>query len=474
MGNTVNMTRLLLPALMAALIMGCGGGGDSSGSATSPPAAPPDVDAGGDTGTGGTTPPVAPATYTLGGTAAGIPVGAGARVVLGAGSASIASDLEITADGAFTFDGELDSGAAYDVTVSETSDLLVCEVSNGQGTVANADITGVTVQCEAIGPDDSRSLPAEAQLAADLWALGQYGLVTELAAVWAGTPDGDTFFASTIEAMGSPVASAQSFNCTNGGTMVVSRWVDGMVIYDSTGTPLGVSGADGLFNTPDEQTVAFTDCDMFGVPEMMLTSVSFPDYWPYVVRGNGVSLAGPFKLSGRMPIPMSYMVGGAVSSSPTGGVTFTRSSAMNPLPYAFDDAGTMLTMIQNATMTYDDEFNSASGHEEVDLTIDFQAPVDVSDPFHTPIPVADLTTPTPVELDSNDYMVGGEMYVVDHRGSTPVGISITPNADPTLVTLAIDYGNDGSFEVTGQAIRWDAFTDPQILTRFSDRGGFRN
>lgn len=472
MSNTSSMTKKILPALLAALLVGCGGGGGgSSTSSTTPPTVPPDADTGGGGGTGGTTPPPAPATYTLGGAVAGIPADVGARVVLDAGSGAVA-DLEITADGAFTFDGELDSGEAYDVTVTETSDLLVCEVSNGQGTVANADITGVTVQCEAIGPDDSRSLPAEAQLAADLWALGQYGLVTELAAVWAGTPDGDTFFASTIEAMGSPVASAQSFNCTNGGTMVVSRWVDGEVIYDGTGNPVGVNNADGLFNTPDEQTVAFTDCDMFGVPEMMLTSVSFPGHSPYVARANGVSLAGPFKLSGRMPVPMAYKVGGAVSPSASGGLTFTRSSSMNPQVYAYDDAGTVLAMIQNTTMTYTDEFSSASGYEETDFTVDFQAPVDVSDPFYTPIPVADLTTPTPVELDSNDYMVGGEMYVVDHRGSTPVGISITPNADPTLVTLAIDYGNDGSFEVTGQTIRWDAFTDDSILTRFSNRGGF--
>lgn len=131
-------------------------------------------------------------------------------------------------------------------------------------------------------------------------------------------------------------------------------------------------------------------------------------------------------------------------------------------------------MIQNTTMAYADEFNSASGHEEVGFMVDFQAPVDVTDPFVVPIPVADLTTPVTVELDTNDYMVGGMIRVIDRRDSAEVSIEITPNADPTLVNLSIDVGGDGTFETVDLPIRWDAFTDDLILTRFANRGGFGN
>lgn len=476
MSKTVNTAKPTLPALLAALIVGCGGSGGSSTTTSTSPSTP-DAD---DTSGGGSTPitpPAQPATYSLSGTVTGLLAGADTFVVLDAGIAP-AITVRVEDDGAFAFPDEIDNGTAYSVIIADAQtpapNTLVCAVSGGQGTVNDADITGIDVQCEVVGPDDSRSLPAEAQLAADLWALGQYGLVTEIAATWAGTPDGDTFFASTIEPIGSPVASAQSFNCANGGTMVVSQWLDGTAIYDSTGNLITVSGADGLFNTPDEQTVAFTDCDMFGVPDLALTSVSFSDaHRPYVVRGNGTSLAGPFKLSGRAPVPMSYMVGGTASSGTPGSVTFTRSAG-NPLAYAFDDTGSVLAMIQNATMTYTDEFSSVSGHEEVSFMVDFQAPVDTSDPFVVPIPAADLTTPVKVELDSNDYMVGGMIRVIDRRGDAEVSIEITPNPDPTLVNLSIDLGGDGSFETVDLPIRWDAFTDDQILTRFTNRGGFSN
>lgn len=469
MNYTASATKLILPALLTALIVGCGGGGGSSATTSTAPDTGDTLD--------GSTPVTSPATYSLSGIVTGLLAGADTFVVLDAGTTP-AIKVRVEDDGSFVFESEVEDGTAYNVTVADAQtpapNLLLCNVSDGQGTVNDADVVNIDVQCEVIGPDDSRSLPAEAQLAADLWALGQYGLMTEIAATWAGTPDGDTFFASTIEAMGSPVTSAQSFLCTNGGTMVVSHWVDGEVIYDSTGNPISVSNDDGRFNTPDEQTVAFTDCDMLGVPEMVLTSVSFPDYWPYVVRGNGVSLAGPFKLSGRASTPMSYMVGGAASSGAPGSVTFTRFSATNPLAYALGDTGNVLTMIQNTTMAYTDEFSSASGHEEVGFMVDFQAPVDVTDPFVVPIPVADLTTPVTVELDTNDYMVGGMIRVIDRRDSTEVSIEITPNADPTLVNLSIDVGGDGAFETVDLPIRWDAFTDDLILTRFADRGGFGN
>lgn len=467
MSNTANKAKLTLLALLGVLIVGCSGG--SSGTT---PTAPDTGDTSDDTSSDSSTPvnppapPAPPPTYSLSGTVTGLLASADTFVVLDAG-VTPAITVRIEGDGAFVFPAEVEDGTAYNVTVADAQtpapNALVCAVSGGQGTVNDADVTGIDVQCEVVGPDDSRSLPAEAQFAADLFALGQIGLFTEIAA--STFADEDAFFASTIEALGSPMETVKSFNCNNGGTMVVSRWIDGALSFQ-----------DGLFNRTDlVQEVAFTDCDMDGAPDLALTSVVVPFsyYPPSVRRALGVALSGPFIIGKYAGIPMSYMVDSPMSSSGPS-ITFTRGPGMSGLPWVFDAQGEILLQTRDATMTYTDESSSTSGHEEVDFTIAFGIPNDRTVPAPVAVVAADLTTPVTVELDGNGYLVGGEILVVDHRGTTSMAIRITPNADPVLVNLSLDAGGDGSYEVVDQPIRWDAFIDDQILVRFANRGGFSN
>lgn len=80
---------------------------------------------------------------TIGGSVAGL---SGGNVVL---QNNGAGDLQVAADGAFTFAGTVSSGAAYDVKVSAqpTTPPQTCTVANGAGTVASANVTNIVVTC---------------------------------------------------------------------------------------------------------------------------------------------------------------------------------------------------------------------------------------------------------------------------------------------------------------------------------------
>jgi YVTN family beta-propeller protein len=82
----------------------------------------------------------------LGGTVIGL---SGSGLVLHNGGGA---DLPISASGAFTFSTPLASGTVYDVTVktSPSVPLQSCEVDNGIGTVAAADVTNVLVTCSTV------------------------------------------------------------------------------------------------------------------------------------------------------------------------------------------------------------------------------------------------------------------------------------------------------------------------------------
>jgi hypothetical protein len=82
-------------------------------------------------------------TYTIGGSVNGL---LGSGLVL---QNNDSDDLVIEADGSFTFSAALDDGSGYDVTVltQPTDPNQTCTVTAGAGTLAGADITGVSVTC---------------------------------------------------------------------------------------------------------------------------------------------------------------------------------------------------------------------------------------------------------------------------------------------------------------------------------------
>jgi 6-phosphogluconolactonase len=98
---------------------------------------------GGDVRPGISNPPPPAGTFTVGGTVSGL-TGSGLVLQNNGGD-----PLAISADGAFIFASPLADGASYNVTVrtQPTSPAQTCIVKGGAGTVAGANVTGVTIVC---------------------------------------------------------------------------------------------------------------------------------------------------------------------------------------------------------------------------------------------------------------------------------------------------------------------------------------
>ena len=83
-------------------------------------------------------------TYTVGGSVTGL-IGSGLVLQDNGGD-----DLPISGDGAFTFATALSNGSPYSVTVLSSPIAQNCAVTNGGGTVGNANISDVLVSCTTI------------------------------------------------------------------------------------------------------------------------------------------------------------------------------------------------------------------------------------------------------------------------------------------------------------------------------------
>ncbi len=126
------MLRLIGSVTFLALFMvGCGGGGGTSGGGTSGASSPP---------------PPPPIGYTLGGTVTGL---SGSGLVLNWND-GFNGGLAVSASGLFTFSTPLPDGTAFNVRVLSqptSSPAQYCQVANGAGTIAAANVTNVTVTC---------------------------------------------------------------------------------------------------------------------------------------------------------------------------------------------------------------------------------------------------------------------------------------------------------------------------------------
>ena len=86
--------------------------------------------------------PVNPTTHTVGGMVSGLASGA-TLTLLDNGS----DPLNITANGAFTFDMPLAASVSYEVTIETQPAGQTCTVDGGAGAIGTADVVSVTVSC---------------------------------------------------------------------------------------------------------------------------------------------------------------------------------------------------------------------------------------------------------------------------------------------------------------------------------------
>jgi len=87
------------------------------------------------------TPAYNTSTYTVGGTVSGL---AGIGLIL---QNNYGDNLIITSDGSFVFTTALADGSSYNVTILTHPAEQSCTVSNGSGTIDEANVTNVAVRC---------------------------------------------------------------------------------------------------------------------------------------------------------------------------------------------------------------------------------------------------------------------------------------------------------------------------------------
>jgi len=90
-------------------------------------------------------PPPPPPTYSVGGTVTGL-TGSGLQLH----DAAAGGDELISANGSFAFDNLRDPGSGYDIRIVSQpgNPIQICTLSNGIGTVGDANVTNVTVTCD--------------------------------------------------------------------------------------------------------------------------------------------------------------------------------------------------------------------------------------------------------------------------------------------------------------------------------------
>jgi hypothetical protein len=91
--------------------------------------------------------------YSVGGAVTGLPGGAGTGTLTLLNDGS--DNVMVTEDGPFNFPIKLASGAPYAVTVNAAPTGVTCQVSDGVGHVAGANVTNVAVSCSGAGEHDA-------------------------------------------------------------------------------------------------------------------------------------------------------------------------------------------------------------------------------------------------------------------------------------------------------------------------------
>ena len=115
-GAPVWIYRVLFASLLAIALSACGGGG-------------------------GNEPPATSSKFTIGGTISGLT--SGTLVLQDNG----ADDLTLTSVGSFIFPTALSTGDVYQVTIHAQPAGQICTVARGAGTVSNANVTSVQINC---------------------------------------------------------------------------------------------------------------------------------------------------------------------------------------------------------------------------------------------------------------------------------------------------------------------------------------
>ena len=300
-------------------------------------------------------------TYEIGGTVSGL---AGTGLVLRNNSGD---DLAITANGTFAFATEIASGGSYAVTVQAqpTSPWQTCVVSNGSGSVTNADITSITITCTtnvySIGGTVTGLAGTGLVLQQDggddlpITGDGTFTFVTKIASgtafevTVAAQPSGPTQTCTVSGGdgtVGGADVTSVTINCTTnrytiGGT-VTGLAGGGLVLQQDGGDDLPIT-ANGTFAF--STTVASGDSYAVTV----LAQPTSPWQTCSVASGTGTVGSGDVTSVSITCTTNTYSIGGTVTGLAPGNSLVLRNNGANDLTITADGSFTFTTAIASGT-----------------------------------------------------------------------------------------------------------------------------
>jgi len=309
--------------LSGLLFSGCGGGGASSPTSTT---------------IATTTPTVSGVTFTVGGTVTDL-TGGGLILQNNGGD-----NLAVSGAGAFTFATSIASGSPYSVSVfaHPSSPSQTCSVTNGAGTVANENITNVSVNCVTntftVGGTVTGLAGNGLTLrnnGGDNLAVSGAGAFTFATSIASGSPYSVSVFAH-------PSSPSQTCSVTNGAGTVTSANItnvsvncvtdtftvggtetgltgNGLTLQNNSGDNLAVSGA-GAF------TFAASIASGSAYSVSVLTQPSSPSQTCSVTNGAGTVANENITNVAVNCVTNTFTVGGTVTGLTGSGLTLQNNS----------------------------------------------------------------------------------------------------------------------------------------------------
>ncbi len=374
-------------------------------------------------------------TYTVGGTISGL---AGTGLVL---QNDGADDLSVTGNGSFAFATPVASGHAFAVTVKAqpAAPAQVCTVSQGSGTVANANVTSVAVVCAT----NTYSVGGTVSGLAGSGLVLQNNLGDNLSVA----ADGSFTFAAkvadgaaySVTVSTQPSSPTQTCTVTNGSGTIAGAGVSNVAVQCATsaftvgGSVVGLMGS-GLTLQNGGDTLAITQNGGFTFP----TSVNSGGTFAVSISAQPASPAQTCVVSGG-----SGTVGGAAVTSITVNCAtdqFTISGAVtgltgNGLTLSLNNGATTLPVGSNGMFSFPSTLPDGSSYA---VTVASQP----SGPAQTCVVsngsgtiAAAAVSNVAVDCTTNTYAVGGSV-----SGLLGMGLTLKNNGGDDLTVMA-----DGTF-----------------------------
>lgn len=308
-------------------------------------------------------------TWAIGGTVSGL-VGRG-LVLRNNGT----DDLSVSDAGTFTFATKLLGGAAYDVTVGTqpTTPTQSCVVSNGSGTVAAADVTGVSIACTTSAYRVGGTVSGLTGSGLTLRLNGGAPLAVSMNGAFSfPTPvdSGQTFL---VEIATQPMSPMQT--CTLGGEMgtIATNDVTSVSVSCATGrrviggTVTGLVGTGLTLSNNGTDTLVLTANGSFSFPTTVVeggayaVTISQQPTGPHqtCVVSNGSGTAGTTNVTSvslvcttnayAIGANVTGLVGTGLQLSLNGGAAQAVSMAMAPLGMLDSGATYAVTVVQQPT-----------------------------------------------------------------------------------------------------------------------------